>query len=67
MFQHLIVVLVFALCLYFVVRRIVRIVAHAKKNEPRCETCTELSCPLRQTVKKCSCKGTSSRNQKCTQ
>ena len=56
MFQHLIVIAVFAICLYFVVRRIVRIVSRAKKNDPRCETCTETSCPLREAAKKrCDC------------
>ena len=58
MFQHLIVIAVFAACLYFVVRRIVRIVSRVKKGNPRCETCTETSCPLREasnSKKKCDC------------
>jgi flagellar biogenesis protein FliO len=66
MFQHLIVALVFALCLYFVAQRIVRIVSRARKNEQRCETCTEASCPLRQTVKKCNTMRTPIRNKKCS-
>ena len=64
MFQHLVVVLVFILCLYFVVQRIARIVSRARKNEQRCETCTEASCPLRQTVKKCNAMTIPIRNKK---
>lgn len=58
MLQHLIVILIFALCLYFVVRRIVRIVSQAKKGDSRCINCTETSCPLRgasSKIKKCDC------------
>lgn len=47
MFQHLLVTLIFAACLYLVIRRIVRIVSSARKGNPRCDTCTETSCPLR--------------------
>lgn len=58
MFQHLIVTLVFALCLYFVVWRVIRIVSQAKKDDSRCVTCTETSCPLKKassTMGKCNC------------
>ena len=47
MLQHLLVTLIFAACLYLVIRRIVRIVSSARRGEPRCDTCTEASCPLR--------------------
>lgn len=57
MLQHLLVTLIFVACLYLVIRRIVRIISSAKKGEPRCDTCTETSCPLRDAVrgKKCGC------------
>ena len=55
--QHIVVILVFALCLFWVVRRIVRMVSRAKKGDPRCATCTETSCPLRDVKsKKHDCK-----------
>ena len=56
--QHFIVALIFALCLYWVVRRVVRIVSRAKKGDSACASCTEVSCPLRNAsslVKKCRC------------
>ena len=51
MLQHLIVFIIFAVCMYFVIRGVVRIMARAKKNEPKCDTCTETSCPLRETCR----------------
>ncbi len=52
--QHLIVIIIFALCLFWVVRRIIRTVSQAKKGDARCATCTETSCPLREaSFKKC--------------
>lgn len=59
MFQHVVVFVIFALCLYWVVRRIVRLMSRVKKGNPRCETCTEGSCPLRDASlksKKCGCR-----------
>lgn len=47
MIQHILVTLVFAVCLYWVVRSIARIVSSARKGESRCDTCTETTCPLR--------------------
>lgn len=57
MLQHLLVTLIFAACLYVVVRRVVRIISSAKRGESRCDTCTEVSCPLRDAAraKKCGC------------
>ena len=52
MLQHLIVLIIFAVCLCLVVRRIVRIVLRARKDDPRCDTCTETSCPLRKAASK---------------
>lgn len=61
MLQHLLVTLIFVVCLYVVIRRIARIVSSAKKGEPRCDTCTETSCPLRDAARNkkrgCSCGG----------
>lgn len=59
MLQHLLVTLVFALCIFFVVRRVVRFVSRTKRNEVRCDTCTEVSCPLRKVGKSklCDCGG----------
>ncbi len=56
MLQHLIVIAIFSVCLYWVVRRIVRLVLRARKGDSRCDTCTETSCPLREVsskAKKC--------------
>ena len=53
--QHLIVAIIFALCLYLVIRRIARIVSRARKGDPRCDTCTETNCPLHQAYAKRSC------------
>ena len=55
MLQHLLVILVFVLCLFFVVRRLVRFMFRAKRNEVGCNTCTEQSCPLRNVGKKQCC------------
>ena len=58
--QHLVVALIFAICLYLVVRRVMRIISRAKHNTPHCNTCTETSCPLREaTKKKCTCESCS--------
>ena len=61
MLQHLLVTLIFVVCLYVVIRRIARIVSSAKKGEPRCDTCTETSCPLRDAARNkkrgCGCGG----------
>ena len=61
MFQHLLVTLIFAACLYLVIRCILRIVSSAKKGEPHCDTCTETSCPLRDASRSkkrgCGCGG----------
>ena len=58
MLQHLIVTLIFVVCLFFVVRRTARIISRAKKGASQCDTCTEVSCPLRNAsskTKKCDC------------
>lgn len=59
--QHFIVAIVFALCLYWVIRRIAHIVSRARKGEPRCGTCTETNCPLHQAYanpsRDCDCGG----------
>lgn len=53
--QHLVVAVIFAICLYWVVRRILRTISRAKHNTPHCDTCTETSCPLREAAKKKKC------------
>ena len=57
MFQHLIVTLIFAACLYLVIRRIVRYMSRAKKGNAKCSTCTETSCPLHEAyqARNCNC------------
>ena len=59
MFQHLIVTLIFAVCLYLVIRRIVRYMSRARKGYAKCSTCTETSCPLHEAYKEnyCKCEG----------
>ena len=59
--QHLIVILIFALCICFVVLRIVRMVSRAKKGDARCLTCTEESCPLHGTASKAKTGGCANR------
>ena len=54
--QHLVVALIFVICLYLVVRRVMRNISRAKHDTPHCDTCTETSCPLRETTKKAKCK-----------
>lgn len=57
MIQHLVVGVVFVVCLYLIVCRVVRIVSRAKRGDGGCDTCTDTSCPLREvkkSVKKCS-------------
>ena len=46
MWQHLLVGLVFALCLYWLIRHIVRYLSHVKKGKAKCSTCSDTSCPL---------------------
>jgi len=48
MMQHLIVSLIFVVCVGLVMRRIRRLMSQAKKNVAKCDTCTETSCPLRE-------------------
>lgn len=55
MLQHLIVTLIFAVCLYLAVRHVSRIISRAKKGESKCYTCTETDCPLRQVGKSSPC------------
>ncbi len=55
MLQHLIVTLIFAVCLYFAARHVSRIISRPKKGEPKCSTCTETDCPLRQASKSSPC------------
>lgn len=50
--QHLLVTLIFAVCLILVLRRIVRIVKNARGGASHCDTCTEHSCPLREAAKR---------------
>ena len=60
MIQHLLVVLIFVLCLWFVIRRIAHTVNRAKNNDPRCITCSEAHCPMLHTRKtsQCTCQDT---------
>ena len=60
MIQHLLVAIIFALCLWFVIRRIAHTVNRAKNNDPRCLTCNDAHCPLRHTreASQCTCQGT---------
>lgn len=46
--QHLIVAIIFAICLYLAIRRVARTISRARKGDPRCDTCTETNCPLHQ-------------------
>lgn len=55
MHQHLIVTLIFAVCLYLVIRRVARIISRARKGDPKCDTCTEADCPLRQANREVQC------------
>ena len=68
MLQHLIVTLIFAVCLYLAVRHVTRIISRAKKGESKCYTCTETDCPLRQASKSsscgCSCGNTATKGSK---
>ena len=49
MLQHLLVTIIFILCLWMVIRRIARTVKRARNNDPRCLTCSDTHCPLRRT------------------
>lgn len=54
--QHLVVGVVFAVCLCLIVCRVVRIVSKSKRSDGGCSTCTDTTCPLREakkSVKKC--------------
>lgn len=53
--QHLIVIIIFAACLYLVIRRLARIVAGARRGDPRCISCTETNCPLHRAYEESSC------------
>ena len=64
MVQHIIVAIVFAICLFLIIRRIAHIVANAKKGNPKCSTCTETQCPLRQTYNDSLCECHRERNKK---
>ena len=46
MFQHFLVGLIFAICLFLLIRHIVDYLAHAKKGNVQYGTCSETSCPL---------------------
>lgn len=54
--QHLIVVIIFTVCLYLIIRRIVRTISRTRKGELRCATCSETNCPLYQAYEStCDC------------
>ena len=53
--QHLIVAIIFAICLYLVIHRVARTISRARKGDPRCDTCTETNCPLHQANEHSSC------------
>lgn len=55
MIQHIIVGIIFIVCLYFVIRRVMRYLSQAKKGEARCNSCTEDTCPLYQAFQKKNC------------
>lgn len=59
MLQHLIVALVFIVCLGLVIRRVIRMVTQARRGDARCLTCTETGCPLHHAhtaqASQCSC------------
>ena len=59
MFQHLVVGVLFLLCLYFVARRIVRVFSRTKHEDSHCCCCTETSCPL------CQASQTNKNRQEC--
>ena len=46
MLQHLLVGLIFVVCVYWIVRHVVRYLSHVRKGKVQCGTCTETSCPL---------------------
>lgn len=59
--QHLIVAIIFTVCLYLIIRRIVRFISRTRKGNLRCSTCSETSCPLHQAYEStgdCGCGGT---------
>ena len=62
--QHLLVTLIFAVCLCLVLRRVVRTVKNARKGASHCDTCTDSSCPLREAAKGCN-KGATCHDKKC--
>ena len=48
MLQHTLVGLIFAACLWHVIRRIARSIKRVRNNDPCCLTCTDTACPLRE-------------------
>ena len=52
MIQHIIVGIIFIVCLYLVIRRVMRYLSQTKKEEARCNSCTEDTCPLHQAFQK---------------
>ena len=46
--QHLIVIIIFAVCILLIIYRITQTISHAKKGAPHCNTCIEINCPLHQ-------------------
>lgn len=64
--QHLLVTLIFATCLWLVIRRIARTVA--RNNDSRCLTCSETNCPLHKAQdtqkRKCGCCETDEKEEK---
>ena len=52
MIQHIIIGIIFIVCLYFVIRRVMRYLSQAQKGEARCNNCTEDTCPLHQAFQK---------------
>ena len=54
LFQHFFVGLIFAVCLYWIIRYLVRYFSRAKKGGAQCGMCSETSCPLC-SAEKCDC------------
>ena len=55
MLQHIIVLIIFLMCLWIVIRDIAHMVRRARNNDPRCLTCSESNCPLRHLHKSSQC------------
>lgn len=62
--QHIIVGIAFAICIYLIARRIIRIVSRAKRGEAKCYTCTETSCPLHKAYEAKTCSHETSKTKK---